>query len=112
MSRAMRANDVLQDSARIGNSVPPQVCELASARPVCGGVKDDSTGYDGESTVTTPNFRPVEPVTTLKVEPGKNRSWYEVAISGLLPLSGWRKARASLAAVKSWEAKGFGSYDG
>src|SRR5690242_148897 len=56
-STAMRANDELQDSARISKSGPPQVWELAIGWP-SGGVYEDSTGKLGSSWLITPNFRP------------------------------------------------------
>src|SRR4029450_10562777 len=76
VSAPISANDVLQDTARIVKSVPPQTAppKLDNGRVVCGGVYELVTGYDGESGVTVPVSSPVEAVTVLKVDPGKNRS--------------------------------------
>jgi hypothetical protein len=105
----MRAKEVLQDSARIPRSVPPQVWELAIGRVVCGGVHDDSTGYEGASGLTTPNLSPDDPMMIFIVDPGKYRSWYEVATSGEFGSSGVRRVRAARTSSKSWPARRLGS---
>jgi hypothetical protein len=58
--------------------------------------------------VTTPRFTPIEPVTTLNVEPGKKERRKAAGIIGEVVLSGSRAARAS-AALESWAASGLGS---
>jgi hypothetical protein len=40
-------------------------------RVVWGGTQEDSTGYEGLSGLTTPNLSPLDPTTTLNVDPGK-----------------------------------------
>src|SRR5205085_11702574 len=74
-SAPMRANAELHDTRRMSNSAPPHDSppKLEMGLP-SGGLYAVSVGKTGSSGVTTPFSTPIEPVTTLNVDPGKKRS--------------------------------------
>src|SRR3954471_8222286 len=108
----MRANEELHDTRRISNSGPPHDSppKFEIGLP-SGGLYAVSTGNTGWSGVTRPLSTPVEPVTTLNVDPGKKISWNERARNGWSGFAS-RNVFASCAALLSWVASRFGSYDG
>ena len=77
---------VLHDTRRISNSVPPHALPPKFDEVVVGEVDvvaRSATGYTGWSGVTTPLSTPIEPVTTLNVDPGRTARGTSSGSSGL-----------------------------
>src|SRR5947209_6937713 len=108
----MVAKAELHDTRRMSNRAPPHDSppKFEMGCP-SGGLYCVSTGKEGLSGVTAPDSTPIEPVTTLNVDPGKKRSCHARPRSGASALAS-RNVLTLAASFPLWLASGLGSYDG